>query len=108
MIPRLQRFYGGNPERWHEIPVWLLVAYNAMLPRLQAEETLAQLGLMQAGGGRHTAEKDLKAYVRNLERQARGGWEPRARRLKSLSSLRSLGIQVVRTPKTQRAEGDDE
>jgi hypothetical protein len=79
--------------------MWLLNCYMEMLGRLQSEESLAQLALLQAGGGRHVEDKDLKAYVRDLERRARGGWEPKAPRLKNFGSLAKLGIKVERVPK---------
>jgi|GEM_PF-6155107 len=50
-IPYLQRFYGGDPERWFHMESWMLELYITELPRVQAREALWQVRNIALGAG---------------------------------------------------------
>lgn len=75
------------------VPVALLKAYAAMLPRLEAEEQLRRIeaGALAFGGGE---KRDRERAIAKLERQAKG---PKARqrpKQASASDLAMMGIAV--------------
>ena len=73
MLPKLSRFYGGTPTEWLHCPLPLLRAYSAMLPRLQAEETLRQVFVARASQPQSKqGQRAASRALRKLERQASG------------------------------------
>lgn len=87
----MQRFYGGDPERWVQIKPPLLSAYAQMLPRLEASEHLSHIEAHTLSN----AGKEARGRIAELERQAEG---PRRKvRRASLVEIESLGIKVERT-----------
>lgn len=90
MIARLQRFYGGPPAAWLHLPVPVLRAYSEMLPRLQAEETLARVSSGAAAAGT-LRQEELSRYLAGLERTA-----GRRARPADAAALASMGIRVER------------
>lgn len=75
------------------MPIALVRSYNAMLPRLQAEEHLAQMEAMTIGSGQAKPD-EARARVTELEREALGGHRPRAKARPTADGLAALGIGV--------------
>ena len=70
IIARLQRFYGGgDPWRWLKLPTPLVQAYLTMIPRLQAEEALAQVTIVAVGSG-SLGKSENRRIVRAWRRQS--------------------------------------
>jgi hypothetical protein len=51
VIPALQRFYGGAPQDWMQVPLVLLNAFAVAMPRLQAQESLLMTEVVAMGMG---------------------------------------------------------
>lgn len=94
MIPRLQRFYGGSPERWHQMPTWLFTVYAKMRPRLEAEEQLDALAVFQVAGGRQVDNKTYDEFRTGLIEKAKAA-TTKPYRPKSLEEMASLGVPVT-------------
>lgn len=93
MIPRLQRFFGGDPAWWlYEAPGALVRAFMAMLPRLDAEEALGRASVQALGSG-SMKKRDAMKLERQLRRAANGGASVRAAR-PSTAQLAMMGIGV--------------
>ena len=62
LIPRLQRFYGGDPGQWLRLPLALIHWYADALAPLQAEECLRQMTIVAMGSGSMDQDewKDIK------------------------------------------------
>lgn len=75
MIPRLQRFYGGDPERWLEIPSWLFWVYARMEPVLFARESIHRINETSAAYGT-MEEQGRREFQRNLMELSRGVKKP--------------------------------
>lgn len=74
----------------------LFWAHVAMMPRLQAEESLARVQDMAAAFG-SMEERDQKSYLRQLRRAANGGRaEPSVKATRA--SLAAIGIPVIDVP----------
>lgn len=65
----MQRFYGGDPAGWLDMPMGMLEAYSRMLPRIEAQESLRAIDNTAAGMGTMKKE-DQRAYRRALARIA--------------------------------------
>jgi hypothetical protein len=102
VIPTLQRFYGGDPRGWLSMPIALLNAYLAMLPRLQNQEALQQyevlslVALPQSKEEQRERRRIHSELRRTVERQ-----QPAPRRAavspeQQLERLGALGFEVVR------------
>lgn len=50
-MARLQRFYGGDPERWLHLPSALVRCYARAVPRLDAGEMLQRVTASALGMG---------------------------------------------------------
>jgi hypothetical protein len=75
--------------KWFDMPLAVIRAFVAMLPRLEAEEALKTAQRVSVGTG---ATKNGRAVIRGWERAARGG---RSRAVKPTpDQLADLGIGV--------------
>jgi hypothetical protein len=94
LIPELQVFYHGDPERWLEVPEPLLSAYVEMLPILRAEAALASLtigGLVMGG----TSGLEAQAIIAQWQRLARHKPE---KQTASPAMLAEMGIRYIEEP----------
>ncbi len=87
----LQRFYGGDPDRWFDLPMPILNAYLTMLSRLQARERLSGMNVIGLAVG---GAEDLEA------RQLLTQWQQAAHLEKTVrpaspAELAELGIGYV-------------
>jgi hypothetical protein len=76
----LQRFYGGDPDVWLNLPLRWLRAYQAMYGPLQAEEALlgAQIGMAADSNIDHRKrQKVLDGWRRQVDGSTR---KPKAKR----------------------------
>lgn len=75
------------------MPIALLKAYAAMLPRLEAEEQLGRIhaGALAFGGGE---KRDRERAIAALERQARGPQAKRKPQKANPADLAVMGIAV--------------
>ncbi|MFN3990056.1 MAG: hypothetical protein ACK4IS_07340 [Erythrobacter sp.] len=75
------------------MPIALLKAYAAMLPRLEAEEQLARVeaGVLAFGGGDKAERREA---IRELQRRARGPGRRAKPAKASLADLAGMGIAV--------------
>lgn len=94
------RFYGGDPMRWLErTPSVVVQACLTMLPRLQAEESIASVNDASIAGG-HVTPEHARSVVMKLQQQALGSAAPAARpERRDPSELRQRGFAVKRVPK---------
>ncbi|MCZ7538237.1 MAG: hypothetical protein M5T61_21405 [Acidimicrobiia bacterium] len=96
LIARLQRFYGGDPERWLDLAV-------RDPARLHDDAATAGGGGTPGGGQhdrcRHRFREEVRSdrFMRELERAAKGG--EKATRVETIDDLRQLGPLVKLTPK---------
>lgn len=89
----MQRFYGGDPERWISMPIALFRAYAQMLPRLLAEERLTAIDTTALAYGRFRKLDEQRA-IAQLQRATTG-----PRKVKpSLEQIAAMGIAVVEVP----------
>ena len=94
-MPRLQRFYGGDPRFWlDEAPVAIVRAYAAMLPRLEAEEALRGWGLAMLGAGRVSAAA-ARRKERELMRAAHGRAARPARATPQAMAMMGIAVEIV-------------
>ena len=94
-IPRLQRFYGGTAMHWlSDVPVVVVEAFTAMLPRLQAEESLQEAERMAVGAGNRS-----KDFTRDVTRRwaASAGIRRKAQPA-TMADLVAMGFEVVPDP----------
>ena len=95
IIPRLQRFYGGNPGEWLSLPVGTIELFAKMLPRLRAEENIEAWQIASTAAG--TLERNDRMFlIRTWREQA----TPRSRRQRVSAEqgkimLASIGIRVI-------------
>lgn len=103
VIPRLQRFYGGSPTDWLDCPYYLLSAYLAMLPRLQAEESLRHITLGSIASG--TSKKEhVKDVVRELRSMLGDEQRNQKRSFPAKQAvLQQAGIPIRTVPVTKPA-----
>lgn len=95
-VPRLQRFYGGDVMTWlADVPVVVVEAFTRMLPRLQAEEALADAERMAVGAGNRTPEFNRSATTRWM---ATAGVKRAVRKATSPEEFAAMGINVVFEP----------
>jgi len=73
------------------MPPVLVNAFAAMLPRLQAEETLLLRAAVQSATGGMKKEDD-REWLRKMKQQAH---VPAGRRIRTLDDLRATGMRVV-------------
>lgn len=69
MIPRLQKFYAGDPERWWQMPVALLRVFVRMLPQLMAEHALQETRQHMIASG-NMKPSSAESIIRQWERAA--------------------------------------
>lgn len=102
VVARLQRFYGGEiASWWTEVPLGLIRRYLAMLPRLEAEESLRAADCVAVGAGVLMPEdrRRLMAAWR-----AAAGWRASRSTPASPGVLQQAGIGT-RTVTKRSAEG---
>jgi len=77
------------------MPVALLQAYSAMLPRLEAEERLAawQTAIMGSGWAK---SEDVREYVKGLQTAANGGTAPARKFQTPRQAALAMGIPIVK------------
>lgn len=85
------------------MPLGVLRAYVAMLPRLEAEEQLGLVGAFAVASG-SAKRSEADNYLRDLRRAAKGEEKPKAR---TVEDLRSMGIPVTFTPKKKKETSAD-
>lgn len=69
-MPELQRFYGGDPMAWlATMPIAVVRAYQAMLPRLEAQESLTAAQRTSVGTGRYKPE-EAQRLIRAWQRRS--------------------------------------
>jgi hypothetical protein len=95
VLPRLVRFYGGDPMMWLErLPIRIVRDFAEMLPRLQAEESLLTADRVALGAG--TLKQDAARELgRRWERATRdpGARDSRARVKLTPGDLAAMGIR---------------
>lgn len=109
MIPRLVRFYGGNPMRWlAELPMVVVKACHRMIAPLSAEESLVTFQRVAVGTG---------SFKEQVSHAVLAGWRTQAdmpaadarppREYPTADDLRAKGLKVFGPkPKAPRvAEG---
>jgi hypothetical protein len=102
VIPTLQRFYGGDPRGWWSMPMALLQAYLAMLPRLRNQEALEQfevLSLVVLPQSKEEQRERRRIHTelrRGVERQQPAPRRARVTPEETLERLGALGFEVVR------------
>lgn len=96
MIPRLQRFYGGDPERWLEIPVPVLAAYAEMYLRLDAEDRQARITDTGLGFG-NVEETEAREVMATLARLTGRKARPADR-----GELAAMGIAIETSEPPER------
>jgi hypothetical protein len=74
LIPRLQRFYGGNPAKWLELPGWLFWVYARMMPVIHARESIHRINEMIYAAG-NMKEESGRAFIGDLQRIAARAYE---------------------------------
>ena len=100
ILPRLQRFYGGNITDWLNIPFKLLNAYATMLPIIEAEESLSTITIHAVASGSIKADES-KRIMNKLQKQTelktksqKKGNNKNAHKAKAMV-LTAMGIEVV-------------
>ena len=92
---RLQRFYGGDPLAWEDMPLIRLKEFADAMPIIMAEERLAYI--MDTAVGSGAARKGTGSpHIRKLDREASRG-SPRQKRRGGkvdLAALRRMGIET--------------
>lgn len=88
----MQAFYGGDPERWFHMPVWMLLAYQKMLGPLVAGRQLmaieaALVPHLKPDGAKRITDRHRRALERPEKRK------PVAMQL--LDGFREAGFKVV-------------
>lgn len=97
-VARLQRFYGGEPAAWLDLPGWLLRAFGELLPVLRAEEALEAVSVLAVGTGA-ARRQDAQAAIRRWHREASragGGEDVRTSPEGARNLMAAMGIGVVR------------
>jgi hypothetical protein len=88
IVPRLQAFFGGDPEAWFHQPAWVIRTYMRMLPALQAERQLAAIEAASAPNMTKQSYKDtVSGYMRTIDA---GAAPTRA----TAAALAGIGIAV--------------
>lgn len=96
LVPRLQAFYGGDPERWFNLPLWALTAYLKMLTPLKAEQ---QLLLIEAVAVPNMKPDAAGRLISRLGRQARREKPP------SVAEQLMKAMPVVYEPTPKEPDG---
>lgn len=104
LIPELQRFYHGNPESWLHVPIALLKAYIAMLPRLKKQEMFELYEVLTLAAPAPTSKKEqqqrkkihdsLQKVARQQQRQS--VYREPQNREQTLVNLSQMGFEVIR------------
>ena len=89
-VARLQRFYGGDPERWLDTRFGLTEALCKWLPRLQAEETMLEIRTVMLATG-HMKEEHANEFLRDLGRIA----NPQAAPVETKPDLASVQLAMM-------------
>lgn len=89
----MQRFYGGHPMEWLNMPLRWLGAYAEMLPRLRAREELASVNVIATGVGAGRTE-DRQQLLRDLRQQAGLRLPPSKPKPEDLSAI-GIGVRRV-------------
>lgn len=98
-MPRLVRFYGGDPLRWlAELPLGIVRACSRMLPKLEAEEAESALAVRS---GRLTDE-GFASYMRRWAKSREGDAGGRPGQRLSPAQLAAHGIGFRRIAKAAR------
>lgn len=99
MIPRLQRFYGGELMAWlTRVPIGLMRACLTMLPRLQAEEALTARTAVALGTGsyeRSDAREITDTWLQQAQAPRAGRGRPAPAASPEALSGVGIGYQVV-------------
>ncbi len=95
-MPALQRFYGGNPDAWLEMPLNLLRIFSNEMQELRARESLNMLTIMSlAFGG---VEKNMADSIIGNWHKLAGNDKPKPRPRRHpdelAMDLASMGIRV--------------
>lgn len=95
IIPRLQRFYGGNSNEWLTLPVSVIELYAKMLPRLRGEENTIAWQIAAIGAGMMEKD-DSSALIKAWRNDATAG----TKRVKLSAEqnkimLAGMGIKVI-------------
>ena len=69
MIPQLQRFYGGDPAIWLNMPFDYFMLYVEEIDRIKAQETLSLIKSISLGNGLMKTP-DYSRTMNQLERTA--------------------------------------
>lgn len=94
-MARLQRFYGGDPRQWLEtMPIAMVSAYAAMLPRLEAEETLNAWGTGSLAAGR-VKPAEARRLRAQLQRAADAGQKPAAQASPQALAMMGIAVEIV-------------
>jgi hypothetical protein len=102
VIPALQRYYGGRPQDWLEMPLVLLNAYAMVMPRLQAEDAMRMAEVVAVGTG--NLEKGDSQRVQARWREALEGDRPASRKPPAPDFLALHGIGFKKESRTQGAD----
>lgn len=96
-MPRLVRFYGGDPWRWlAELPLGIVRACARMLPTLEAEEAFAALAVRTGS----LKEDGFNGFLRRWNKAIESMRGPAAR--PHPTQLAAAGIGFRRVPKVAR------
>lgn len=95
-MPALQRFYGGDPDAWLEMPLNLLRIFSNEMQRLRARESLNMLTIVSlAFGGVEQKQADtIMRNWHNLVGDDKPKTRPRRHPDELAVDLASLGIRV--------------
>lgn len=94
VVARLQRFYGGDPLRWFEMPVFYIRSFLHAMDELDAEDSLAQIVIGSASVGMMTSD-NLRDLLAKLQRLSYGGDVEEPKRDAGPATLAYMGIGVV-------------
>ncbi|MEK7765277.1 MAG: hypothetical protein AAB368_03470 [bacterium] len=101
MVASLQRFYGGDPERWLEVPFYLVRALAEKMEAVEAGEALRAVEVAALGSGGYGKET-ARRLLDEMQRKASGGRGRRAQRLPPgmLANVGiGVGVQIAEKPK---------
>jgi len=70
-VTRLQAYYGGDPDRWLDMPTGLLSAYVSALTSLVAQDCLRETQVIGVGTGTIT-KQDRNRILRDWSSDAAG------------------------------------
>jgi hypothetical protein len=93
VIPELQAFYGGDVERWLDMPIPLLECYAEMKPRLEANENIRAANIVALGMG-NLEKLEQARLLGSWERAAAGRRKARTARPGDLAAM-GIAYEVV-------------